>query len=66
MILTSVQGVHHVLGRDKDLVCPIKLAIKAVTLKKKKKKGNKGKMESEISNFLSPFVTQNLNTSADI
>lgn len=65
MILTSVQGVHHVLGRDKDLVCPIKLAIKAVTFKKKKKE-NKGKMENEISNFLSPFVTQNLNTSADI
>lgn len=65
MILTSVQGVHHVLGRDKDLVCPIKLAIKAVTLKKKKKE-NKGKMENEISNFLSPSVTQNLNTSADI
>lgn len=24
MILTGVQGVHHVFGRDKDLVCHIK------------------------------------------
>lgn len=34
MILTSVQGVHYVLGRDKDLVWPTQLAIKAATLKK--------------------------------
>lgn len=61
MILTGVQGVHHVLGRDKDLVCPIKLAIKAVkfkkkrnTIKKKTPTRNKGNMESEISNVLSP------------
>lgn len=40
MILTGVQGVQHVLGRDKDLVCPIKLAIKAATLKKEKEKKN--------------------------
>lgn len=45
MILTSVQGVHHVLGRDKDLVCPIKLAIKAFTLKKKKKKNENNNMK---------------------
>jgi len=35
MILTSVQGVHHVLGRDKDLVCPIKTYHQSSRKKKK-------------------------------
>lgn len=59
MIVTSVQGVHHVLGRDKDLVCPIK----AYHQSSQKKKGNMG---SKISKFLSPALTQHFTTSAEI
>lgn len=61
MIVTCVQGVHHVLRRDKDLVSPIKAYRQSS--QKKKKKGNMG---SKISKFLSPTLTKDFTTLAEI
>lgn len=36
MIVSSMQGVHHVLSRDKELVCPIKAHHQSSQKKKKK------------------------------
>lgn len=59
MILTAVQGVHHVLGRDKDLLCPIK----TYHQKKTKIKGNMG---SETNRFLGLASPQDFWTSAEM
>lgn len=52
-----MQGVHHVLSRDKELVCPIKAHHQSSQKKKKRKCRN------QISKFLSPALTQDIKTS---